>query len=184
MIKLVLFIILMMSSLLIFMLILVAQFISPIDLFLFSQPKLECKPCICHPECHCETKCVQQQILKECNLGVDTHNTLAAHHTQENRTTRFILLFSLSVNLILILLLLLRKPVRNCYRKRQTRQREVTIAHQQATARQQTERYTIALRQLIAPQPTQEQIQHNTSHPTSLPPLFELLSNINLDNSV
>jgi hypothetical protein len=145
MLKTVFFIKLIMSSLLIIMLFLVAQFVPTIDDFLFGQPKLECKPCICHPECHCETKCVQQQILKECNLGVDSDNVFASHYTQENRTTRFILIFSLILNFFLTLLLLFRKPFRNCYRSHQN-------VKQQATARQNTEHYNIALKQMIAPQ--------------------------------
>ena len=90
MIKLVLFVILIMSNLLIFIALFVVQVVPAVEPFLFGQPSLDCKPCICHPECNCETKCTQQQIMKECNLGVDIHNVLAAHHTQENRATRFI----------------------------------------------------------------------------------------------
>jgi hypothetical protein len=128
MLKTVLFVILIMSSLLIVLLLLIAQFVPAVEAFLFGPSKLECKPCICHPECHCETKCIQQQIMKDCNLGVDSHNLLASHHTQENRTTRIILIFSLIVNFILTLLLLFRKTVRNCYRAQQLRKRLRTEA--------------------------------------------------------
>jgi len=98
MFKTVFFITWIMSSLLIIMLFLVTQFVPTIDGFLFDQPKLKCKPCICHPECRCETKCVQQQIMKECHLGVDSRNVSPSHYTQENRTNRFILIFSLILN--------------------------------------------------------------------------------------
>ncbi|CAF4598128.1 unnamed protein product, partial [Rotaria sp. Silwood2] len=133
------------------MLFLVAQFVPAVDGFLFGQLKLECKPCICHPECHCETKCVQQQIMKECNLGVDSHNVFASHYTQENRTNRLILLFSLIINFLLKLLLLFSKPVRSCYRAHQLQKRQQKQTKQQAAARQQTEHYTIALKQMIPP---------------------------------
>ena len=152
-----------MSILLIFIIFLVAQFVPTVDTFLFGQTKLECKPCICHPECHCETKCVQQQLMKECNLGVDSHNAFASHYTQENRTTRLILLFSLIINFILTLLLLFRKPIRNCYRTQQMRK-------QQTLARQQTEHYAIALRQMIAPHAEQCLPQSNNLHTTSTQP--------------
>ncbi len=108
-----------MASLLVIMLLLVAQFVPSVDGFLFGQTKLECKPCVCHPECHCETKCVQQQLMKECNLGVDSHNVFASHYTQENRATRFILISSLIVNFLLTLILLFGKPLCNCYRSHQ-----------------------------------------------------------------
>lgn len=163
--------------------IILAQSITPMDFFLFPQPKLECKPCVCHPECHCETKCVQQQILKECNLGVDSHNALAVHHTEENRITRLILISSLSVNFILILLLILRKPVRNCYRKCQLRKQEQAMAKQQAAAHQQTERFTLALRQLIPSSSPQASSQQNTSGSTPSRPIFQFLSNMNQESS-
>jgi hypothetical protein len=122
MLKTVFFIKLLMSSLLIIMLFLVAQFVPTIDGFLFGQPKLKCIPCICHPGCHCETKCVQKQIMKECNLGVDSHNVVfASHYTQQ---------------------------FCNCYRSHQN-------VKQQAIARQNTEHYNIALKQMIAPQADQ-----------------------------
>ena len=139
MIKVLFFIILIMSGLLIF--ILVAQFMSPVHLFFCGQPTLQCKPCICHPECHCETKCVQQQIMKECNLGVDSHNTLLSHHTQENRTTRIVLIISLLINFVLILILLFRKPIRNCYRKHQQRQRQTKTT--QTTSRNSSTDWTL-----------------------------------------
>jgi hypothetical protein len=95
MLRFVLVLLLAMSILIVSIILLLSHFAPVADLFLFGQPKLDCKPCICHPECHCETQCIQQQIMQECNLGVDTHNTLLSHHTHENRTTRLILVFSL-----------------------------------------------------------------------------------------
>jgi hypothetical protein len=88
MIKTIFFYILIMSILLISVILLVSQFVPVLNFCIFGQPKLECKPCICHPECHCETKCVQQQIMKDCNLGVDSHNALASHHTGKSYNTR------------------------------------------------------------------------------------------------
>jgi len=166
------------------MILLIAQFVPAVDVFLFGQPKLECKPCICHPECHCEIKCVQQQIMKECNLGVDNHNLLASHHTQENRATRFILIFSLIVNFILTLHLLFRKTVRNCYRAHQIRKQQQKEAKQQAVACQHTERYTIALKQMITPHAEQCQPKQNSPHTSSDQPLFQLLSNLNIADRV
>ena len=184
MIKTVFFFLLIMAILLISIVLIVSQFVPTVDLFLFGQPTLQCKPCICHPECHCETKCVQQQIMKECNLGVDNHNALVSHHTQENRITRIILIFSLVVNFLQKLFLLFRKSVRHCYRSHRTRQRQQQEVQQQATARYQAERYTVALKQMLnthAEQPT-------TTHPspprqdvTSSPPLLSFLSNIKTD---
>jgi len=78
MLKIILFVVLIMAGLLIVLMFLAAQFLPSLDGFFFGQGKLECKPCICHPECHCETKCIQQQIMKECNLGVDSHNALVS----------------------------------------------------------------------------------------------------------
>ncbi len=181
MIKTVFFFLLIMAILLIFVILLVAQFVPVVNFCIFGQPKLECKPCICHPECHCETKCVQQQIMKECNLGVDSHNVLASHHTQENRTTRIILIFSLIINFIQTLLLLFRKTVRNCYRAHQTRKRQQKEAKQQASARYQAERYTVALKQILPtlpehPQPEQHSPQSHRV--TSDEPLISLLSNL------
>ncbi|CAF3959252.1 unnamed protein product [Rotaria sp. Silwood2] len=166
------------------MLFFVAQFVPAVDPFLFGQPKLECKPCICHPECHCETKCVQQQIMKECNLGVDSHNIFASHYTQENRTTRLILLFSLIINFLLTLLLLFRKTVCNCYREHQLQKRQQKQIKQQAAARQQTERYTIALKQIITPHAEKCPPKQSDPHTTSDQPLFQFLSNLNIEDSV
>ena len=180
MIKLVLFVILIMSSLLIFIALFVAQVVPAVEPFLFGQPSLDCKPCICHPECNCETKCTQQQIMKECNLGVDIHNALAAHHTQENRATRFILLFSLIINCLLTLFLVFRKTLRNCYRAHQIQKRQQKAAKQQAVARHQTELYNIALKQIITSHAEQYPPKQNSSHTTSDQPLFQLLSNLNL----
>ena len=173
-----------MSTLLIFLIFLVARFVPDVDGFLFGSPKLECKPCICHPECHCETKCVQQQIMKECNLGVDTHNALASHHTQENQTTRFILIFSVSINFLLLLFLIFRKPIINCYRAHQRHKQQQLTAHQQAIARQHTEQYTIALKQMVAPSADQGPSNLIVPHTTSSQPLFQLLSNLNYNNHV
>ncbi|CAF2991519.1 unnamed protein product [Rotaria sp. Silwood2] len=164
------------------MLFFVAQFVPAVDPFLFGQPKLECKPCICHPECHCETKCVQQQIMKECNLGVDSHNIFASHYTQENRTTRLILLFSLIINFLLTLLLLFRKTVCNCYREHQLQKRQQKQTKQQAAARQQTERYTITLKQMITPHAEKCPPKQSDHHTTSDQPLFQFLSNLNIED--
>ena len=169
-----------MSSLLIFIALIVAQVVPAVEPFLLGQPSLDCKPCICHPECNCETKCTQQQIMKECNLGVDIHNVLAAHHTQENRATRFILLFSLIINCLLTLFLVFRKTLRNCYRAHQIQKRQQKAAKQQAVARHQTELYNIALKQMITSHAEQCLPKQNSSHTTSDQPLFQLLSNLNL----
>ncbi len=181
MLKIVCVFIFIMSILIIYILFIVSQFVPTVDPFLFGQPKLECKPCVCHPECHCETKCVQQQIMKDCNLGVDSHNVLVAHHTHENRLTRFILVVSLVVNFLQTFLLLFRKPIRNCYRSHKTQQRQRTDAKQQAIAHHQAERYTIALKQMITV-PT-EQLQTSPQQSQSReqllsPPLVALLSNV------
>ena len=109
MIKIVLFVALLVFTLFIFLMFLVARFAPNVDVFLSDQRKLECKPCICHPDCHYGTKGIQQQIMKECNFSVDSHNALALHHTKQNQTTRFILVFSLSINFILILFLVVWK---------------------------------------------------------------------------
>ena len=184
MIKTVLFVVLLMSTLLLFLIFLVARFVPHVDGFLFGSPKLECKPCICHPECHCETKCVQQQIMKECNIGVDTHNALASHHTQENQTTRFILIFSVSINFLLLLFLLFRKPILNCYRARQLHKQQQQAAQQQAIARQHTEHYTLALKQMVIPSADPDIPKLIAPHTTSSQPLFQLLSNLNSNNHV
>ncbi|UJR18480.1 hypothetical protein I4U23_005386 [Adineta vaga] len=165
-----------MSSLILSILILAAVFIPTVAVFLFSQPKLECKPCVYHPECHCDIKCVQKQIMHECNLGVDSHNVLASHYTSENRTTRVILLLSLVINFLLILLLLFRKAIRTCYRAHRVRK----LNEQQVAARQQTELYATALKRMLTPYTEQSPPQRTTSTITSDEPLFNLLSTCNL----
>ena len=147
--------------------------------FLFGQPKLECKPCVCHPECHCDTKCVQQQIMHDCNLGVDNHNALASHYTSENRTTRLILLLSLIVNFFLVLLLLFRKAVRNCYRAHRVHKHQQQLNKQQLAARQQTELYTNALKRMLTPLTEQSPPHRTTSTTTSDETLFNLLTTSN-----
>ena len=184
MLKIILFVVLIMAGLLIVLMFLAAQFLSTLDGFFFGQGKLECKPCICHPECHCETKCIQQQIMKECNLGVDSHNALVSHHTQENRTTRFILIFSLTANFFLILLLLCRKPVRHCYRTHRIRKQQQKTNEQEAAARQQTDRYTIALKKLFAPHLEQHPPQQTNLRATSDQPIFQLLSTLPLADNL
>ncbi len=181
MLKIVGIFILIMSILIISILLIVLQFVPTVDPFLFGQPKLECKPCICHPECHCETKCVQQQIMKDCNLGVDSHNLLVTHHTQENRSTRFVLVVSLIVNFLQTFVLIFRKSIRNCYRSHKNHQRQKTEAKNQATARCHAERYTVALKQLITV-PTDHPSQLNPSSQSrdelSSPPLIAFISNV------
>ncbi|CAF3345566.1 unnamed protein product [Rotaria sp. Silwood2] len=173
-----------MSTVLIAIILLTAQFVPAVDAFLFGQPKLECKPCVCHPECHCETKCVQQQIMNECNLGTDLHNALASHHTQAHQTTRFILIFSLIVNVILTIILLFRKTVCNCYRAHRLQKQQKKAAKEQAAALQQTNRYAIALKQMLPPRTEQCLSDSTGTHTTSDQPLFQLLSNLNINNSV
>ncbi len=175
-----------MSILIISILIIVSQFVPTVDPFLFGQPKLECKPCICHPECHCETKCVQQQIMKDCNLGVDSHNVLVAYHTHENRLTRIILVVSLVVNFLQTFLLIFRTPIRNWYRSYKTQQRQRTAAKQQAIAHHQAERYTVALKQLITVPTDHLQTFHQQSPSREellSPPLVALLSNVKTGNN-
>jgi hypothetical protein len=175
-----------MSILLTSILLIALQFVPTVDPFLFGQPKLECKLCICHPECHCETKCVQQQIMKDCNLGADSHNLLVTHHTQENRSTRFILVVSLIVNFLQTFLLLFRKSIRNCYRSHKNHQRQKTETKHQATARCQAERYTVALKQLITV-PTDHLPPLNQSSQSrdelSPQPLVAFLSNVKTGNN-
>jgi hypothetical protein len=184
MLRTVLFVVLVMSTILLFFIFLVARFVPDVNGFLFSSPKIECKPCICNPECHCETKCIQQQIMKECNLGVDTHNALASYHTQDNQTTRFILIFSVSINFLLLLLLLFRKPILNCYRAHQRTKQQQQAAQHQAIARQNTEHYTMALQQMVAPSADQGPSNLINPYATSSQPLFQLLSNLNHNNRV
>lgn len=155
----------------IFTLFLAAQFFPIATPFLFGQPKLVCKPCVCHPECHCETKCVQQQIMKECNFGVDTHNAIVSHHTQENRTTQFILIASLFVNFLQVLFLLLRKPIYNFCRARKTQQQQRKQDKHQALARRQAEQYCAALKEIMATPtehlPTTPSTGHGPDDPSS-----------------
>jgi hypothetical protein len=116
--------------------------------------------------------------MRECNLGVDTHNTLLSHHTHENRTTRLILVLSLFVNFLQTLLLLFRKPVRNLYRTCRQRTSHRTESRRQASARRQAERYTAALRGMINVNP-QQLVSHrdSSSHDlSSTQPIFSLLS--------
>ena len=76
------------------------------------------------------------------------------------------------MNFILILLLLFRKTVRNCSRAYQQRKQQRKQVQQQAAARQQTERYTIALKQMLASQPPQSPSTPNLSLTPSTQPLF------------
>ncbi|CAF1434651.1 unnamed protein product, partial [Rotaria sordida] len=70
--------------------------------------------------------------------------------------------------------------VRNCYRAHQIQKQQQKTAKQRAAARQQTERYTIALKQMITPHAEQCPPKQNSSHTTSDQPLFHLLSNLNI----
>lgn len=178
MLKFVLALLLVMAVLIFSAVLLLSNVIPVVDPFLFGQPKLDCKPCICHPECHCETRCIQQQIMRECNLGVDTHNTLLSHHTNENRTTRLLLLISLFVNFLQTILLLFRKTVRNLYRTCRQRNLNRTESRRQASARRQAEHYTAALRDMIAVDPTQLVSHRESSNRdmSSTQPIFALLS--------
>ena len=133
----------------IFALLLVAQFVPITTPFLFGQPKLVCKPCVCHPECHCETKCIQQQIMKECNFGVDAHNAITSHHSQENHTTRIILIVSLFVNFLQVLFVLLHKSISTFCRTHKTQQQRKQDKHH-ALARRQAELACAALKEIIA----------------------------------
>ena len=185
MLRFVLVLLLAMSVFIISIVLLMSHFVPVVDLFLFGQPKLDCKPCICHPECHCETQCIQQQIMNECNLGVDTHNTLLSHHTHENRTTRLILVLSLFVNFLQTILLLFRKTVRNLYRTCRQRKNHRTESRRQASDRRQAERYTAALRGMIDVNPRQHASHRDSPNRDLSPtqPIFSLLSNTPIGTS-
>ena len=173
----VLFFLLIMSFLFLSAILLASQFVPVLNFCPFGQPKLECKPCDCHPEYHCETQCIQQKIMKECNIGVDSHNALASHHTEVNRTTRILLVVSLILNFFQTIVFLLRKPIRNCYQNRQKRQQQ----RQQAADSLQAERYTLALQRMLIT-PTESPQSHLATSPltktTSDEPLVSFLSNM------
>ena len=74
--------------------------------------------------------------------------------------------------------------MKKCYRRRQAARHQTTIARQQATDLQQTERYTIALKQLLTPHHISTLPEQTFSRTTTTQPLFDVLSNVKLDHTV
>lgn len=73
----------------------------------------------------------------------------------------------------------------NCCRAHQrNKQQQQQAAQQQAIARQHTEHYTIALKQMVAPSADHGPSKLIDPHTTSSQPLFQLLSNLNYNNRV
>ena len=77
-------------------------------------------------------------------------NAIISHHTQENYTTRFILIVLLFVKFLRMLFLLLHKPISNSCRMHKTQQQQRKQDKHQALARRPAEQYCAALKGIIA----------------------------------
>lgn len=112
--------------------------------------------------------------MKECNLGVDTHNAITSHHSQENRTTQIILLVSILLNFLLILVFVLRKPISKACRERTARRRQQKKDRQQQTARRQAAQTYAALQEFMDRHPDHiTTLSHSIER--SPPPLATLI---------
>jgi hypothetical protein len=114
-----------------------------------GQPKLECRECKCSTACNCDNHCTQTQIVKDCNIGTDTHNTWATHYTTQNHHTRMIMMVSFSLNLCFMLLIIFRKPILNCLARRKRRQQLKKQSATQAEQLQKTQDLALVLKQML-----------------------------------
>jgi hypothetical protein len=114
-----------------------------------GQPKLECKECKCSTECNCDNHCTQTQIVQDCNIGIDTHNSWANHYTAQNYYTRLIMIVSFSLNLFLTMIIIFRKPLLNCFARRKHRHQIKKHSATQAEQMKTTHDFALVVKQIL-----------------------------------